>query len=73
MAQWKKDKCFSLEGTGYAKYFAIAATALNDDYDFEEETNEAMTKAQLKRAFVKSFKVKKSNKKILNEFVDLVA
>ena len=32
-----------------------------------------MTKAQLKRAFVKSFKVKKSNKKILNEFVSLVA
>ena len=73
MSQWKKDKCFSLEGTGYAKYFAIAATALNDDYDFEEETNDDMTKAQLKRAFVKSFKVKKNNKKILNEFVDLVA
>ena len=73
MESWRKDKCFSLNGTGYAKYFGLSATQLNDDYDFDEETDETMTKAQLKRAFVKSFKVKKSNKKILNEFVSLVA
>ena len=72
-AEWKKNKSFSLENTGYQKYFALSSTSLNSDYDFDEETNDAMTKAEIKRAFVKSFKAKKTNKKVLTEFVDLVA
>ncbi len=72
-AEWRKNKSFSLENTGYQKYFALSSTSLNSDYDFDEETNDAMTKAEIKRAFVKSFKAKKTNKKVLTEFVDLVA
>ena len=72
-AEWRKNKSFSLENTGYQKYFALSSTSLSNDFDFDEETNDAMSKAEIKRAFVKSFKAKKTNKKVLNEFVDLVA
>jgi len=72
-AEWRKNKSFSLENTGYQKYFALSSTSLNNEFDFDEETNDAMSKAEIKRAFVKSFKAKKTNKKVLNEFVDLVA
>ena len=42
----------------------------NDD---EFQVQEDATKAQIKRAFVKSLKNKKMNKKVLGEFVELVA
>ena len=44
--------------------------ALNSDTDFE--VNEDASKAQIKRAFAKSLKSKKMNKKILGEFIELV-
>ncbi len=69
--EWKKNKSFSLEGTGYGKYFGISSSALNDDVDFE--VKEDASKAQIKSAFKKSLAAKKTNKKILNEFVDLIA
>ena len=39
----------------------------------EEEVKEDATKAEIKRAFGKSLKGKKMNKKILSEFIELVA
>jgi len=72
-AEFKKNKSFFLEGTGYAKYFALSSTSINQEYDFDEETNSEMNKTQIKRAFVKSFSTKRNNKKILNEFINLVA
>ena len=68
---WRKNKCFALDNTGYAKYFGLSASALNEDTDFE--VKEDAKKADIKRAFVKSLSAKKTNKKILNEFVDLIA
>ena len=70
-AQWKKTKSFSMELDGYNKYFGLSSATLAADDDFEVEDN--ATKAQIKRAFFKSLKTKKLNKKVLGEFVELIA
>ena len=70
-AQWKKSKSFSMELDGYNKYFGLSSATLAADDDFEVEEN--ATKAQIKRAFFKSLKTKKLNKKVLGEFVELIA
>ena len=71
MTIWKKNKAFSLTETGYDKYFGISATALANDAEFE--VKEDATKSQIKSAFKKSLASKKMNKKILGEFVELIA
>ena len=70
-AQWKKTKSFSMALDGYNKYFGLSSATLAQDDDFEVEDN--ATKAQIKRAFFKSLKTKKLNKKVLGEFVELIA
>ena len=52
-------------------YFGLSSAALANDSDFE--VDEGATKAQIKRAFTKSLTAKKMNKKILNEFVTMIA
>jgi len=71
MTEWRKQKAFSIKSSGYTTYFGISANALAQDSDFE--VAEDATKTQIKSAFVKSLKSKKMNKKILGEFVELVA
>ena len=71
MAIWKKQRAFSLKNSGYHTYFGLSANALAQDADFE--VAEDATKTQIKSAFAKSLKSKKMNKKILGEFVELVA
>ena len=71
MRSWKKSKSFSIKSSGYNTYFGLSATALSEDTDFE--VKEDATKAQIKSAFVKSLKCKKMNKKVLSEFIELVA
>ena len=71
MARWKKEKCFAIKTSGYDTYFGMSSTALNNDGEFE--VKEDATKAEIKRAFGKSLKGKKMNKKILSEFIELVA
>jgi len=68
---WKKDKAFAIKTSGYDTYFGLSSNALANDDDFEVQQD--ATKAQIKRAFVKSLKCKKMNKKVLSEFVELVA
>jgi hypothetical protein len=68
---WKKEKTFSIKNSGYHTYFGLSASALANDADFE--VAEDATKSQIKTAFVKSLKSKKMNKKVLGEFVELVA
>ena len=68
---WKKDKTFSIKNSGYHTYFGLSATALANDTEFE--VAEDATKTQIKTAFAKSLKSKKMNKKVLGEFVELVA
>ena len=68
---WKKQKSFIIKNSGYDAYFGLSASNLADDAEFEVQ--EDATKAQIKRAFAKSLKVKKLNKKVVGEFVSLVA
>ena len=48
----------------------MASSALNNDGELV--VKEDATKAEIKRAFAKSLKGKKMNKKILSEFIELV-
>ena len=71
MSVWRKEKAFTIKKSGYHSYFGISANALAQDADFE--VAEDATKTQIKSAFAKSLKSKKMNKKILGEFVELIA
>ena len=71
MSTWRKEKAFTLKKSGYHAYFGLSATALAQNTEFE--VAEDATKTQIKSAFVKSLKSKKMNKKILGEFIELVA
>ena len=70
-SSWKKNKSFVINNSGYHKYFGLSSSALNNDTEFE--VSEDATKSQIKSAFVKSLSSKKMNKKVLSEFMELVA
>ncbi len=70
-SDWKKLRSFTITNSGYDAYFGMSATALAQDSEFE--VSEDATKSQIKSAFVKSLKTKKLNKKVLGEFISLVA
>ena len=69
--EWRKTKSFTIKNSGYDAYFGMSSTVLSQDAEFD--VDEDATKAQIKRAFVKSLKTKKLNKKVLGEFISLVA
>jgi hypothetical protein len=69
--EWKKQRSFTIKTSGYHAYFAMSAASLSQDADFE--VDEGATKAKIKSAFIKSLKTKKLNKKVLGEFISLVA
>jgi hypothetical protein len=68
--QFKKEKAFALKTSGYHTYFGLSANALASESEFD--VDEDASKAQIKKSFMKSLQNKKMNKKILNEFVDLI-
>ena len=70
-SDWKKLRSFIITNSGYDAYFGLSASALAQDTEFE--VAEDATKSQIKSAFVKSLKTKKLNKKILGEFISLIA
>ena len=72
MKVWRKEKSFAIKKSGYHVYFGLSASALDSD-DTEFEVKEDATKADIKKAFFKSLKGKKMNKKILSEFIEFVA
>jgi len=69
--EWRNTKTASIKTSGYHTYFGLSSNALSNDTDFE--VKEDATKADIKRAFAKTLKGKKMNKKILSEFIELVA
>ena len=71
MSAWKKKKAFSIKSSGYNTYFGLSSNALSQDSEFNVADD--ATKTQIKSAFVKSLRSKKMNKKILGEFVELIA
>ena len=69
--QVRKEKCYITNEGGYHSYFGILSSSLFNDESFEVEDD--ASKSKIKNAFIKSLKNKKLNKKILGEFIDLVA
>ena len=68
---WRKDRSVTLKDVGYDSYFLLADSALDNDTEFEVRVD--ATKTQIRNAFKKSLGSKKMNKRVLNEFVALVA
>ena len=71
MTTWKKEKAFTIKKSGYHSYFGLSSNTLSQDSGFD--VAEDATKNQIKTAFVKSLRIKKMNKKVLGEFISLVA
>ena len=71
MSDWRKNKSFCIKESGYDAYFGLSANSLSQDTEFD--VDQGATKARIKSAFVKSLKTKKLNKKVLSEFIELVA
>ena len=69
--EYRKNQCISFKDTGFHQFNVIAATSLAQDEDFKVE--EGASKAQIKTAFVKMLGKKKTNKKLLGSFVDLIS
>ena len=68
---WKKNRSVSIKSSSYGIYFGLSAQSLAADSSFDVDDD--ASKAQIKRAFVKSLATKKLNKKVLSEFVNLIA
>ena len=68
---WKKERAFALHDAGYHTYFGMSSSALSNNSEFD--VDEGASKAKIKSAFAKSLKNKKMNKKVLGEFVELIA
>ena len=68
---WKKERAFAIRKSGYHTYFGLSGTALSNDSEFD--VDDGATKAKIKSAFAKSLKGKKMNKKVLGEFIELIA
>ena len=71
LSDWRKNKSFVIKNSGYDAYFGMSSNTLSQDSEFDVDDD--ATKSQIKRAFVKSLKTKKLNKKVLGEFISLVA
>ena len=71
ISQWKKTKSIALTNFGYDKYFIIGDKHLKQSTEFDVDDD--ATKAKIKTAFAKSLKGKKVNKRILCDFIDLIA
>jgi hypothetical protein len=69
--QWKKNRSIVIRNSSYHAYFGLSSSALSNGVEFEVQ--EDATKTQIKKAFVKSLGAKKLNKKVLSEFMNLIA
>lgn len=70
-SQFKKEKSVSISIPSFAKFFVLSSNSLHEDSAFEVE--EGAGKATIRAAFKKSLNKSKFNRKILSEFVGLVA
>ena len=67
----EKEKSITLTNFGYNKYYVVSSNTLQQSTEFE--VAEDASKAKIKSAFAKSLKSKKNNKKILGDFIGLIA
>ena len=70
-SKWKKEKSIALTNFGYNKYYVVSSSSVQQSTEFE--VAEDASKAKIKSAFAKSLKGKKNNKKILGDFIGLIA
>jgi hypothetical protein len=68
---WRKLRSFTITNSGYDAYFGLSSSTLSQNSEFD--VAEFASKAQIKSAFARSLKTKKLNKKVLGEFISLVA
>ena len=71
-AEWKKHKSFINHNSAYTRSLYILTTSM-DDGDSAFEVKEDARKQDISRAFKKSQKGKTSSKRILNEFISVIA
>jgi hypothetical protein len=69
--EFRKQGCVQFQDTGFDQFNVIAANSLAQDEDFVVPEN--ATKAQIKTAFGKVLGKKKTNKKLLSNFISMVA
>lgn len=71
MKEFETTKTCSIKASGYDSYFTMIASNLqqNSTFTVSGPTNTTL----LKNAFLKSFNAKKLNKKILSDFISLIA
>ena len=72
MQEWRKNKSVVLEGgnQGYKVYLGLSSSAIGNNSEFEPKSD---SKADIKKAFTKSLRGKKMNKKILSKFIEQIA
>lgn len=68
---YNKNDFITFTGTGYDQFNVIPTTSLSQTEEFV--VPETASKAQIKSAFTKMLNKKKTNKKLLSSFVELIA
>jgi hypothetical protein len=69
--QFSKDSFITFKNTGFDQFNVILSNSLAQDETFEVQ--EGASKAQIKTAFSKMLNKKKTNKKLLSEFIGMIA
>jgi hypothetical protein len=68
---YKKNQFVTFKNTGFDQFNVLPSSTLSQEESFEVE--EGASNAKIKSAFVKMLSKKKTNKKLLSSFVDLIA
>jgi hypothetical protein len=69
--EFRKQGCVQFQDTGFDQFNVIAANSLAQDEEFSVPEN--ATKAQIKSSFSKMLGKKKTNKKLLSNFITTIA
>ncbi len=70
-ALYKKNQFVTFTDTGFDQFNVIPSSALSQEETFE--VKEGASNAKIKSAFIKMLNKKKTNKKLLSSFVDLIS
>jgi hypothetical protein len=68
--QFRKNKFISFDKSGFDKFFVLSSLSMNGNIDLNVDSGSSKT--AIKSAFTKMLKNKKTNKKVLSEFVSLI-
>lgn len=68
---YKKQRSVTFKQTGFDQFHVLASNSIAEDAEFEVE--EGASKAQIRTAFTKMLGKKKTNKRVLNEFIGCIA